>query len=64
MTRYLRFADLVERRIVKNRATLCRWQQRHGFPRPVRLGPNTAAFRESDIEAWLREREAAAAEAA
>jgi predicted DNA-binding transcriptional regulator AlpA len=55
-TRYLRFNDLVESGIVRNRVTLKRWVQNHGFPPGVLLGPNSRAWREDDIEAWLAAR--------
>ncbi|WP_420564158.1 helix-turn-helix transcriptional regulator [Thalassobaculum sp.] len=57
-TRFIRFADLVERGIVSNRQTLGRWIRHHGFPRGVRLGPNTTAWVESDVDDWLEGRTA------
>lgn len=54
--RYVRFTDLVERGIVNNRPTLHHWIKEHGFPRGVLLGPNTRAWREDEIEAWLASR--------
>jgi predicted DNA-binding transcriptional regulator AlpA len=54
--RYLRFADLQAQGIVGNRETLRRWQLDHGFPRPVRLGPNTAVYDAAEVEAWLATR--------
>ncbi len=56
MTRFLRFTDLVERKIVKNRMTLKRWIDSREFPKPVKLGPNTAAWLEHEVEAWLSDR--------
>ncbi len=58
MNRYYRFTDLVDARIVKNRQTLSQWIKRYGFPRPVHLGPNTAAWPAEEVEAWLRQRAA------
>ena len=58
MNRYYRFTDLVDRRIVNNRQTLSNWIKRLGFPKPVKLGPNTAAWLVEEIEAWLRQRAA------
>lgn len=55
----LRFSDLVRLGILNNRMTLRRWIQRGIFPKPITLGPNSLAWRESDIEAYL-ERAAAA----
>ena len=55
--RLLRFADLKSRNIVKNWPTLLRWIQREGFPSGMLLGPNTRAWREADIEAWLASRD-------
>jgi predicted DNA-binding transcriptional regulator AlpA len=52
----LRFDDLKERGIVKNRVTLYRWIRDEGFPPGMLLGQNTRAWREADIEAWLDSR--------
>ncbi|MEE8173056.1 MAG: AlpA family phage regulatory protein [Alphaproteobacteria bacterium] len=57
-TRYLRYADLVERQIVRNRTTLSRWIKHYGFPPGVLLGPNTRAWPEEEAEAWLQARAA------
>ncbi len=58
MTRYYRYRDLVDRRIVNNRQTLSNWIKRRRFPKPVKLGPNTAAWLAEEVEAWLRQRAA------
>lgn len=57
--RFYRFADLVEAGVVNNRQTLSNWIKRHGFPAPVHLGPNTAAWPVEEVERWLRARAAA-----
>jgi prophage regulatory protein len=54
-----RYKNLVALGIVTNRMTLWRWQRNHGFPAPVRLGPNTRAWIRSEVDAWLAERAAA-----
>jgi predicted DNA-binding transcriptional regulator AlpA len=56
-----RFKDLVENGIVNNRVTLKRAIELHGFPKPIALGPNTIAWRRSEVEEWIesRPREAA-----
>ena len=58
MIRYYRFPDLVGAGIVNNRQTLSQWIKKHGFPRPVHLGPNTAAWPAEEVDVWLRQREA------
>ncbi len=58
MTRYYRFKDLKENGIVDNRTTACRWIKQYGFPRPVHLGPNTAAWIVDEVESWLAARAA------
>ena len=55
MTTFLRFNDLCERRIVRNRTTLYRWIKERGFPSGILLGENTRAWPEEDVEAWLAE---------
>ncbi len=48
----LRYADLVERGLVRNRMTLRRWILAGRFPAPIALGPNTLAWPEDEIEAF------------
>ena len=57
-TKYLHYADLVERQIVNNRTTLSRWIRDQGFPPGVLLGPNTRAWPADRVEAWLGARAA------
>lgn len=52
-TKLLRYPDLVERGYVKNRATLYRWIKDGRFPAGIKLGPNTRAWTEDEIEAAL-----------
>lgn len=52
----LRFNDLKARGIVRNHPTLSRWIKEEGFPPGRLLGPNTRAWRESEVEAWLDSR--------
>jgi predicted DNA-binding transcriptional regulator AlpA len=54
-TVYLRFSDLLARGILKNRATLGNWIK-HGFPRGTLLGPNTRAWTEAEVDAYLAAR--------
>ena len=56
MSALLRFRDLKARGIVSNHVTLKRWIEKEGFPRGILLGPNTRAWVESQIEAWLASR--------
>lgn len=51
--RLIRFSDLVRLGIVRNRMTLYRWIERGHFPAPIKIGPSSVAWRESEIEAWL-----------
>ncbi len=57
-TKYLRYADLVERQIVNNRTTLSRWIRDNGFPPGILLGPNSRAWGDDLVEAWLAARAA------
>lgn len=59
MTKFLRYPNLVERGIVRNRMTLARWIKRHGFPKPVKLGPQTSAWIADEVDSWLNARAAA-----
>ena len=57
--RWLRSRE-VERRLAVHKTTLWRWVQDDRFPRPTKLGPNVAAWKLADIEAWEEERKCAA----
>lgn len=52
----LRFNDLKARGIVGNWPTLLRWIDHQGFPAGVQLGPNSRAWTEESIEAWVASR--------
>ncbi len=54
--KYLRYADLAERQIVNNRTTLTRWIDEEGFPAGIMLGPNTRAWANDQVDAWLESR--------
>jgi predicted DNA-binding transcriptional regulator AlpA len=47
------------RRVLGTWTTLQRWIRFRGFPVPVKLGPNTTAWPESEIDKWLASRPAA-----
>jgi prophage regulatory protein len=55
-TRLLRYPDLVARGIVNNRTTLFRWIAAGIFPRPMKIGPASNAWRERDIDEWIERR--------
>jgi predicted DNA-binding transcriptional regulator AlpA len=54
--RYLRFRDLQKMGVVANRVTLGRWIESNGFPPGVLLGPNSRAWPEEEVLAWLASR--------
>jgi predicted DNA-binding transcriptional regulator AlpA len=56
--RLLRFKDLKERRIAPNWTSLLRWIEHEGFPPGIRLAPNTRAWTEDEVAAWLASRPA------
>jgi len=39
------------------KSTLWLWVRKGYFPKPIKLGPRSTAWRISDVEAWLTERE-------
>jgi hypothetical protein len=55
IVKYLRFTDLKAAGIINNRVTLAR-MIKSGFPPGKLLGPNTRAWPETEIEAWLASR--------
>ena len=46
-----------------HRTTLDRWQVRHGFPRPVRIGARAVRWMAKDVERWQAERRQSEVEA-
>ena len=54
--RLLRFRDLIEMGVVKNRMTLARYIKNQGFPRGFYLTPQTRAWREDDVLDWVENR--------
>ena len=55
----LRYHDLVARNIVLNRMTLARWIESQGFPAGFMLGPNSRAWAEDEVDAWVAARKTA-----
>lgn len=35
------------------RTTLWRWCKVDTFPKPIKIGPNTTRWRQSDVDEWL-----------
>ena len=52
----LRFRDLRDVGVIRNRVTLDRWVKAGKFPQPVRLGENSIGWRLSDVRRWMDER--------
>lgn len=48
----------VEARTGLARSTIYKWIQEGNFPQPVKLGSRIVAWRESDVNAWMEDREA------
>ena len=61
MLKLLRFKHLKELGIVDNRVTLSRRIKEHGFPPGFLLGPNSRAWTQEEIEAYLKKLRAAEA---
>jgi predicted DNA-binding transcriptional regulator AlpA len=64
LPRYLRYKDLVAAGLVKNWPTLLRWIEHEGFPPGRYLAPNTRAWPETEVVAWLESRPSAKPERA
>jgi hypothetical protein len=54
--RRLRFSDLKERGIVRNRVTLKNWIKNQGFPPGKMTGPNSRTWCEDEVESWHENR--------
>ena len=57
-TRLLRRPQVLER-VPVSETTLWRYVKAGTFPRPVRLGKNSVAWRADDVNAWIDARERA-----
>ncbi len=57
---FLRFSDLKRRGIINSWKMLKIRVEEDGFPRGQKLGPNTRAWREDKVQAWLDSRPTAA----
>ncbi len=55
--RILRVRDVLDRIGGVSRSTLYRWMDAGRFPRPLKLGPQAAGWRETDVDAWLESRQ-------
>lgn len=53
MQKRLRYRDLEERGVVKNRVTLKNWIEKHAFPIGQLTGPNSRTWGEDEVLAWL-----------
>ena len=56
MQRRLRFADLMQLGVVKNRPTLQNWITDRGFPPGQLTGPNSRTWSEVEVQRWLDNR--------
>jgi hypothetical protein len=58
LAKRLRFQDLLDKNIIKNRTTLNNWIRDFGFPPGQLTGPNTRLWLEAEVEAsdssWFR----------
>lgn len=54
--KFLRFHDLRERGVVRNRVTLGHWIERESFPPGILIGPNSRVWPEEQIDQWIASR--------
>ena len=66
-TKYFRMVDLASIRGVKDgvlpvgEGTIRNWIRAGFFPKPIKIGPGCAVWREDTVTQWLRDREQSAA---
>jgi Prophage CP4-57 regulatory protein (AlpA) len=53
---FVRYKYLEENGIIHDRVALARAIENLGFPKPIALGPNTLAWRLSEVEDWIQSR--------
>ena len=51
----LRLPEVAEKLTISS-VTVRRWVKSGTFPKPIRLGKNTVAWRIADVENWLNDR--------
>jgi hypothetical protein len=56
MGRLLRYVDLVDRGLFRNRQSLKNWQEKYGFPRGRLVGNTRLWDEETEINPWLANR--------
>jgi hypothetical protein len=54
--RRLRYADLLDLGVVRNRATLRNWILHRGFPEGQLTGPGTRTWAEDEVALWIENR--------
>lgn len=55
--RFIRKPEVLEKTGIGGTSTLYDWMASGKFPRPVKLGAKIAAWRESEVDAWMEARE-------
>ena len=46
-------ANQVSEQLGITRTTLWRWCKADTFPQPIKIGPNTTRWRQSEVEEWV-----------
>jgi predicted DNA-binding transcriptional regulator AlpA len=59
MQRRLRYVDLLNLGVVRNRTTLQNWIHDRGFPVGQLTGPNTRTWSATEVQAWIDSRPSA-----
>lgn len=54
--KFVRYEDLAQYGITWSRVHLDRLQKAGKFPRKIKIGANTAAYLEQEIESWIKSR--------
>ena len=62
--KYMRYSEVKEQTGGWSRTTLWRWARNGRFPKPVKIGPNTTAWKKSDIAALVEKIERESEQAA
>jgi hypothetical protein len=56
MRKRLRYADLLDLGVIRNRTTLQNWIKDRGFPPGQLTGPNSRTWSETEVERWINSR--------
>lgn len=53
----------IKKQLSVSTATIYRWMEREGLPRPIRFSSQTVRWKQSEVNAWIEQKQAASTQA-